>query len=579
MELFLFNRTHLKNIFKSRCEEFFCFRKAQGGNRSHSYLSNESRPKVEDPRFRKESGQQSGGEKLSQPEGIRPISTDLGVAPPQSIQRIHLRRRSLSQPKLAGIATEAISKMGSRGQSILELLVAAGIFLLTSSAAILLFFGGQSVSIDSANAERALQYASEGLEATRSIRTRNWDELIAGTHGLRFINNQWELQGSSDVQDLFSRTVTIVDVASDVKKVTSSITWQTDPQRPQEVTLVEQFSDWKKIFAGSCVSDPLSGNWNNPQIIGSADIGPGNSGTDIAVRLPYVFISSTASTASKPDLMVFDVSNPALPQLKKSIDIGSSGINTISIKGNYLYAASSNDSKEFIIFNIADPPNTSVVTEMNLTGTANALGVSSFASTTVVGRSGSATYEIVFIDITNPSAPTIISEVATGGNVFDFYTTDRRLYFVSQESDPDVWTYDITNPANPLFVSNYDIPGTTEDISIYLQDREGTNILVGNIQNELIILGATTTQLYVRDRIDVLGDVNDIVCVEGDLAFLATSNSNKEFIIINVSDPDNIIEQASFNFPQIGMGIEFSQNKAFFVTRSNDSLRIIGPGL
>ncbi|MDP3729190.1 MAG: hypothetical protein Q8R26_00325 [bacterium] len=116
-------KTHLINIFKSRCEEFFCFRKAREGNRSHSYLSDESRPKVEDPRFRKESGQQSGGEKLSQPEGIRPISADLGVAPPQSIQRIHFRRRSWIQPKLASIAIEHISKVGF---TLIEVVLYAG---------------------------------------------------------------------------------------------------------------------------------------------------------------------------------------------------------------------------------------------------------------------------------------------------------------------------------------------------------------------------------------------------------------------------------------------------------------------
>jgi len=338
-------------------------------------------------------------------------------------------------------------------------------------------------------------------------------------------------------------------------------------------------TNWEGVVAGGCVSDPISGDWSNPQVVGTADIGAGNSGTDIAVRLPYVFMSGTAQSSSKPDLFVFDVSNPAIPNLVNSIDIGSSGINSIFIKGNYLYAASSNNNKELIIFNIADPPNASEIASLNLSGYANALGVTTFASTTAIGRSGSATYELAFIDVTNPASPQLMSQIATGGNVYDFYSTNKRLYFVSQESDEDIWIYNIEDPADPVFIASYDIPGTTEDISIYAQDKEGNNLLVGNIENEMTVIGATNTaQMYLRDRINVGGDVNDITCVAGNLLFLATSNSGKEFIIVDGSDPDNLVEYASLNFPQIGTGIEYVQNTVYMSVRSNDSLRIIGPG-
>ncbi|OHB06437.1 MAG: hypothetical protein A3B16_02385 [Candidatus Zambryskibacteria bacterium RIFCSPLOWO2_01_FULL_45_43] len=466
-----------------------------------------------------------------------------------------------------------------KGQSLLEVLIAAGIFIMVSTAGIFLFFGGQSISVDSTNAGRSLEYASEGLEAVRSIRNRDWGEVATGTHGLVFSANQWQFNGLQDAKDIFTRQVSVTESASNTKKIISTVSWQFDPDRPQTISLTEQLTNWEGVLAGGCVSDPISGNWANPQVIGSGDIGSGNSGTDIAVRLPYVFVSGTASTASKPDLFVFDVSNPAMPNLVKSINIGANGINSIFIKGNYLYAASPNDTKELIIFNIADPPNASEIASLDLSGSANALGVTTFASTTAIGRSGSASYELAFIDVTNPASPQLMSQIATGGNIYDFYSTTKRLYFVSQESDEDVWIYNIEDPANPVIITNYDIPGTTEDVSIYVQDKEGSNLLVGNIENEMTVIGATnTSQMYLRDRIDVGGDVNDITCVTGDLLFLATSNSGKEFVIVNGADPDNLVEYASFNFPQIGTGIEYSQNKVFMSVRSNDSLRIIGPG-
>ena len=451
---------------------------------------------------------------------------------------------------------------------------------MMSAASILLFYGGQSLSADSANYRLGSGYAAEGLEAARAVRNRNWSELATGTHGVVYAYGNWQFASSSqDSNDIFTRTVTVTDAATNTKNVVSAVTWTTDPKRPQKIELTEQMTNWKNAFSGGCVKDVASGNWSNPQVLGSADIGSGNAGTDIAVKLPYVFVSGTASSASKPDLFVFDVTNVASPQLVKSIDIGAGGINSIFIKDNYLYAASSNDLKEFIVFDITAPPNTSMLASMNLPGPADAIGITAFASTTAVGRTPSADYELTFINVNVPAAPSIISQVVTGGNIYDFYSTDRRLYFTSEDSDPDIWVYDITTPSNPVFITNYDIPGVTYDISLYLMEKGGTTILDGNHEDELLSIGATTTsQMYLRDRLDVGGDVNDIICVTGDIAFLATSNSGKEFYIADVSNPDDLREKASLNFPQVGTGIDFKDNKAFFSVRSNDALRIIGPG-
>lgn len=451
--------------------------------------------------------------------------------------------------------------------------------MIVSTASFFLFFGGQAVSIDGVNEQIALDYVSEGLEAVRSIRNRTWNELAEGDHGLFLVSDEWQFGGGNDTKGIFTRRVNITDVATNTKQILSEVTWATDPQRPQTISMSEQLTNWKGALTGGCVSDTLVGNWANPQVVGSADIGSGNSGTDVAVKLPYVFVSGVSSTASKPDLFVFDVTNEASPQMVRSVEIGSGGINSIFINGNYLYAASSNDSKELIVFDITNPATTYQLTSLSLSGSSNAVGVTSFASTTVLGRVGSATNELSYVNVTNPASPSIISESPTGGNIYDFYSTNKRLYFTSQESDEDVWVYNIEDPANPVFVGNYDIPGTTEDISIYGQERDGFNILDGNIQNELIVLGASnTSQIYLRDRLDVGGDVNDITCVVGDLIFIATSNSTREFQIINGIDPDNISFYASLNFAQIGTGLEYSGNRVYMSVRSNDALKIIGPG-
>lgn len=471
-----------------------------------------------------------------------------------------------------------ITSKNNSGQSVIELVVALGIFAISMTAAFQVFFGGQKLAVDSQNAELAINYAQQGADAVKAIRDRNWPELTSGEHVLVFNGFDWMFASSGIAEAIgdFTRTISIYDVTDNIKIATTTIAWS-DGGVTKIIDLVEELTNWEDPLQSSCKTDPLVGDWTDPQVVASIDLGAGNSGTDVVVDLPYVYVSGVASSASKHDLFIYDVSIPASPQLIGSLDIGSGGINTIVHDGNYIYGASPNDTKELVVIDVSNPAAPTLAGSLSLSGSTDALSVEVFGSTAMVGRKSSASYEISFIDVANPANMSVIDEVATGGDVYDAVATADRLFVVSKESDADIWIYDIVNPSNPTFVNSHDIDGTTEDLSLYLHYKGGKrNLMVGNEEDELVMLGATTTSaMYVRDRLNVGGDVNDIVCATGDLAFLATTNSGKEFFVANVSNPDNIVEYASLNFPQVASGIDYANNMVFMSVRSNDALRII----
>lgn len=471
------------------------------------------------------------------------------------------------------------------GQSLIEILIAVAIFTTVVGAITIAFSGGQIAAVDAEKAINAGEYAIEGREALRSIASQSWGELTDGNHGLEFVSGVWGLSSESDARGDFTRTIAIATLDSNTKIATTTISWVSGPFRNQKTEIVEQLMRWDNPVQGVCKIGPLTGNWANPQSLGSGDIGPGNAGTDIVVKLPYAFLSGVATSANKPDIFVFDVSNPSQPSMVRSLDIGSGGINSLFLKGNYLYAASSNNSKELIIFDISNPLNINQAGFYNLPEDADAVSVYAFSNTVAIGRVDTATNELAFLDVSTPTAPQLLLEASIGGNIYDFTASGDSLYFVSQKPDSDVWVYDITDPASPVFVTSYDIPNTTGSVGLFIQesfvDESSFNLLVGNTDDEFIVIGATTTQSsgwYVRDQLNVVGDPNDIVCVEGNLAFIVTTNSNKEFAILDISNPDNIYESAYLNFPQSGSGIDFADNKVYMSVRSNDSLRIITAG-
>ena len=109
-------------------------------------------------------------------------------------------------------------------------------------------------------------------------------------------------------------------------------------------------------------------------------------------------------------------------------------------------------------------------------------------------------------------------------------------------------------------------------------------MIAGNENNnEVRTVGtysSTTGGFYLRDILPIGGDVLDVICAKGDidLYFLATANSNQEFVIVNGNNTDSLSVHGTFNLSNIATGIDFYNNRVYVAVRSNDSLKILGPG-
>ncbi len=96
---------------------------------------------------------------------------------------------------------------------------------------------------------RAVALAEEGLEVVANLRNASFSNLANGTYGLALSGNQWTLSGSSDTSGIFTRQITISTVDANRKQVTSTVTWQQDPQRTGTVSLVSYLSNWRRASA------------------------------------------------------------------------------------------------------------------------------------------------------------------------------------------------------------------------------------------------------------------------------------------------------------------------------------------
>ncbi len=134
----------------------------------------------------------------------------------------------------------------NRGQSLIELLVAIGIFVIVVSVLIFLILNSYVTGRLASEITIANFFAEEGLEAARSIRDRNFAGLTNGNHGLIISGGNWQFSGQSGVIDgKFTRAIKVDEIDPNRKKITSQVTWQFTEARPQEITLVTYLTNWQ----------------------------------------------------------------------------------------------------------------------------------------------------------------------------------------------------------------------------------------------------------------------------------------------------------------------------------------------
>lgn len=121
---------------------------------------------------------------------------------------------------------------------------------MTVSVVASLLIDGYISNLQASQNSQAIFLTEEGLEAVRSIRDNNWNDLTSGSHGISISQNQWIFQGEEEnISDKLPegvRKVIVESIGVDRKKVTSQVTWKIPPAKSTKIELVTYFTNWQK---------------------------------------------------------------------------------------------------------------------------------------------------------------------------------------------------------------------------------------------------------------------------------------------------------------------------------------------
>lgn len=134
------------------------------------------------------------------------------------------------------------------GLSLIELLVAIGLFSILAATAASVVAGSYLSTRQAEEYIAATTLAQEGIEAATSIRNQNWSDVAAGTYGVSNSGGAWEWSGSSDVVDKYTRQVSVAEPDGNTRSITSSVTWDVTPSRQNTVTLDTTLTRWELVL-------------------------------------------------------------------------------------------------------------------------------------------------------------------------------------------------------------------------------------------------------------------------------------------------------------------------------------------
>ena len=98
------------------------------------------------------------------------------------------------------------------GQTLIEVVIVTSLFAVFASGIVGALLTSSKSAQESGRYLIANGYIQEALQAVRSIRDRDWSQIVNGTHGFTTSNGVYEFSGTSDTFGIYTRTTTIESV-------------------------------------------------------------------------------------------------------------------------------------------------------------------------------------------------------------------------------------------------------------------------------------------------------------------------------------------------------------------------------
>lgn len=513
-----------------------------------------------------------------------------------------------------------------RGQALIELLVALGIFGILAAAVTGLAIDALWSLQTGTDLTGAVAYAQEGLEASRQIADRSWTALALGDHGVTVETvgpeTRYAFAGTSDIRGIYNRTVRISEVYRDAsgnvvtqggtidpdtRRATSTVTWATGvTRRSQSVSFTTFLANWESfswtetlqaqfrqgtLASTQVIAAPeppvdngsvrLAGavDWSAPVVRGTFDAAGSGDARAVIVRSGYAYLVTDDGGDGR--LLVVDVSDVTAPALAGSVSLGSPAAG-VAVSGGYAYVALASTSRELGVVDVRNVAAPSFVRAVDVPGAAAGRSVAVEGSLLLLGRDGSAlANEIVAFTVSgsDPSSPVLAGSLPLAGDpsVTSVALRSGTAFLATTGDSTELTIVNASNPSSLNLQGTLDLSGNADATGAAVSGLRAYLTRAGD--NEFVVVDITNLSAPSSLGSLDLGNGANGVAAEGGFAYIAARAQGNEFQRVDAGTPTSLSVAGAAAVGAEPQGIAFVGNYAYLATAGNDrELTIIGGG-
>ena len=470
--------------------------------------------------------------------------------------------------------SQQVNNLKSKGQAIVELLVALGISVVILPALLTSLVTSREGRTQQRLRLEATALLKEGEEAVRVVREKGWTNISAnGTYHPFIEANSWSLSPGPQTINDFTRTIvienvsrnatgTIVDSGGTIdpstKKVTVSVSWgNLFPSSTASVMYISRYLDNLTytettdeqfnagIKTGVTVTSSVDGevvlsgggysDWCEAVLIGSTLDLPKNGVANALTAIEGRAFAGTGENASGVSFANVSISNANPPVA--SIDGTKDGYKTNDIFGEsgYAYIATDTNSKEIAIIDISSPPYTEI-------GYFDSPGATDANAVFVSGQTGymTAGNKLYNFDLTSKSGsrtPIDPDGLTLSGTGTHLSIVGNYAYISIDGGSVELQIIDISTPSNLTSVASADVDAQgAKDV---YANGSGTRVYlatgVSSTQREVFILDSTnkTGNLPTVSSYDTLGMDPKAITAATASRVIVGGSGGEEYQVIN----------------------------------------------
>ena len=434
-------------------------------------------------------------------------------------------------------------------------MVAFLVFGITLSAAIVVFFGAQSLIADMELWRGGMIAGKNALEQARQASRTDFFSVapFATTSG------PYLIQASADSVDQFT------------KKIAAEVSWSNSARRLQKISL-------SSLIA---CAPSMTGNWRQPRAFGAIDIGAGEQATDVFVRGSTAYLSANSSTTAQGDFFVVDASDRQNPKVLSSLNTGP-GIMAISVQGNYAYAANSSVTAQLQVIDIHDPLAPFLAKAYKLPGSykdSGPIGKSIFVdgARAYLGTQKNSVPEFHVIDVSDPLNPSERGTWKAATAINKIVATGTLAYLATPDPLEELKILDVGDLQAIREIGSFNAAGSTEAKSLFLT---GKALYMGREVggNDVWKLDASMPQAVRAIWSSKAGTSVNGLAVQNNLAFAATIKDGSQLEVLNACGFATTTPWGFVALPDRAVAVTFLDGAAYVAIQSREGLKIILPG-